>query len=100
MFILSNILRPLQNTFSTTKLGCDRARWFTYSILAFIVPFTTSVSSNVFRYINTLFGLNVNRRRFYTFMASNQLPWHKLWPDLVEPDSKFPVGWVVSACIG
>jgi len=50
--------------------------------LAFIIPFTTSISSNVFRCINTLFGLNVNRRRFYTFMASNKLPWDKLWHTL------------------
>jgi hypothetical protein len=29
--------------------------------------------------MNTLFGLNVNRHRFSTFMASNKLPWGKLW---------------------
>jgi len=79
MFILNDILKPLQNPFSSTKLGRERGRWFSYTVLAFIIPFTTSISSNVFRCINTLFGLNVNRRRFYTFMASNKLPWDKLW---------------------
>ena len=79
MFILNDILTPLQKVFSSTNLGRERGHWFTYTILAFIIPFTTSISSNVFRCINTLFGLNVNRRRFYTFMASNKLPWDKLW---------------------
>lgn len=82
MFILNNILSPLQKAFSSTDLGRERSRWFAYSILAFITPFTTSISSNVFRCINTLFGLNVNQRRFYTFMASNKLPWGKLWHTL------------------
>lgn len=79
MFILKNSLCPLQEAFSSTDLGRQRGLWFTYTILAFIIPFTTSISSNVFRCIDTLFGLNVNRRRFYSFMASNKLPWAKLW---------------------
>jgi len=82
MFILHDILQPLQNDFSSTCLGKERSRWFVYALLAFIVPFTSSISSNILRCINTLFGLNVNRRRFYTFMASNKLPWSKLWTQL------------------
>ena len=82
MFIINDILRPLQKAFSSTDLGRKRSRWFAYTVLAFIVPFTSSISSNVFRCINTLFGLNVTRRRFYTFMASNKLPWEKLWHTL------------------
>ncbi|MFH1934756.1 MAG: transposase [Pseudomonadota bacterium] len=82
MFILKNILTPLQNAFSSTNLGRDRGHLFTYTILAFIIPFTSSISSNIFRCINTLFGLNVNKRRFYAFMASNKLPWGKLWRTL------------------
>jgi hypothetical protein len=82
MFILRNILTPLQNEFSSTPLGRQRSRWFVYALLAFIVPFTSSISSNILRSLNTLFGLSVNRRRFYTFMASNKLPWIKLWQGL------------------
>ncbi len=82
MFILHDILRPLQKDFSSTNLGRERSRWFVYALLAFIVPFTSSISSNILRCINTLFGLSVNRRRFYTFMASNKLPWSRLWPQL------------------
>jgi len=79
MFILRDILKPLQNEYSSTCLGRQRSRWFVYALLAFIVPFTSSISSNILRSLNTLFGISVNRRRFYTFMASNKLPWAKLW---------------------
>jgi len=82
MFIVNDILSPLQHAFSSTALGRDRSRWFSYAVLAFIIPFTSSLSSNLFRCMNTLFGLNINRRRFYTFMASNKLPWDTLWRTL------------------
>jgi len=82
MFILRDILKPLQNEYSSTSLGGQRGRWFVYALLAFIVPFTSSISSNILRSLNSLFGISVNRRRFYTFMASGKLPWHKLWPRL------------------
>ena len=64
MFILRDIFRPLQNEYSSTRLGIQRSRWFVYALLAFIVPFTSSISSNILRSLNTLFGISVNRRRF------------------------------------
>lgn len=82
MFILRDICRPLQNDFSSSRLGRQRSRWFVYTLLAFVVPFTTSISSNILRCMNTLFGIRVSRRRFYTFMKSNKLPWSRLWPRL------------------
>ena len=82
MFILRDILTPLQNDFSSTRLGRQRSRWFVYTLLAFIIPFTSSISSNILRCMNTVFGIRLNRRRFYSFMASNKLPWAKLWPRL------------------
>ena len=39
MFILRDILAPLQNEYSSTPLGRQRSRWFVYALLAFIVPF-------------------------------------------------------------
>jgi hypothetical protein len=89
MFILRNILTPLQNEYSSTPLGRKPSRWFVYVLLAFIVPFTSSISSNILRCLNTLFGLHVNRRRFYTFMGSNKLPWEnlcrRLWDRIPNP---------------
>jgi hypothetical protein len=79
MFILRDILPPLQAAFSATQLGRERAQWFTYTLLAVVVPFTSSMTSNLLRTLTTLFGLSVSRRRFYTFMASPSLPWAQLW---------------------
>ncbi|MCP4139191.1 MAG: transposase, partial [Chloroflexi bacterium] len=82
MFILRSILNPLQSSFSSTRLGRLRSLWFVHALLAFIIPFTSSISSNILRCMKVLFGLDLNRRRFYTFMASNKLPWTKLWRGL------------------
>jgi len=82
MFILHDILKPLQNEFSPSKLGSYRSRWFVYTLLSFIIPFTSSISSNILRCMQTFFGIDINKRRFYTFMASPKLPWDKLWSKL------------------
>jgi len=82
MFILHDILKPLQNEFSSSKLGSHRSRWFVYALLSFIIPFTNSISSNILRCMHAFFGIDINKRRFYTFMASTKLPWDKLWQKL------------------
>ncbi len=79
MFILRDILTTLQTPFSDSKLGRERAHWFVFTLLAIIVPFTSSMTSNLLRSLCTLFGLKLDRRRFYTFMASTKLPWERLW---------------------
>ncbi|RDH90971.1 MAG: transposase, partial [endosymbiont of Seepiophila jonesi] len=79
MFILRYLLTALQAPFSTSSLGRERAHWFVFTLLAVIVPFTSSMTSNLLRSLHTLFGLDLNRRRFYTFMASSKLPWDPLW---------------------
>ncbi|MCP4976594.1 MAG: transposase [Maribacter sp.] len=82
MFILRDILKPLQDEFSSSKLGKHRSIWFIYALLSFIIPFTSSISSNILRCMHTFFGIDINKRRFYTFMASNKLPWDKIWAKL------------------
>jgi hypothetical protein len=82
MFILRDILNPIQNEFSSSKLGKHRSKWFIYALLSFIIPFTSSISSNILRCIHVFFGIDINKRRFYIFMASNKLPWDKLWKKL------------------
>jgi hypothetical protein len=79
MFILNDLLNPLQEQFSNTKQGKKRKVWFVYTLLAMVVPFTSSMTSNLLRSLNTLFGLNIKSQRFYTFMASPTLPWPALW---------------------
>ena len=79
MFILRDLLRPLQAHFSDTDLGRERSSLFAYTLLAVIVPFTSSITSNLLRSLVTLFGIDIKKKRFYTFMASSTLPWQKLW---------------------
>ena len=79
MFILRDLLRPLQAHFSDTDLGRERSSLFAYTLLAVIVPFTSSMTSNLLRSLITLFGIEIKKKRFYTFMASSTLPWQKLW---------------------
>jgi hypothetical protein len=79
MFILRDLLSPLQAQFSETPLGRERASLFAYTLLSVIIPFTSSVTSNLLRSLETLFGIAVKKKRFYTFMASSTLPWQGLW---------------------
>lgn len=79
MFILRDLLRPLQAHFSDTALGQERASLLAYTLLSIVVPFTSSMTSNCLRCLETLFGIDIKQKRFYTFMASSALPWQKLW---------------------
>lgn len=79
MTILRDLTLPLQNVFSESNLGQRRARWFCYTLIAIMVPFTRSITSNLLRSLNGLFGFNIEQSRYYTFMGSNQLPWDELW---------------------
>lgn len=80
MFILRDLLRPLQAHFSDTELGRERSSLFAYTLLVVIVSFTSSMTSNLLRSLVTLFGIDIKKKRFYTFMASSTLLWQKLWP--------------------
>jgi hypothetical protein len=84
MFILRDLLHPLQAHFSETDLGRERSSLFAYTLLAVIVPFTSSITSNLLRSLVTLFGIEIKKKRFYTFMASSTLPWQKLWHSVWE----------------
>ena len=79
MFILRDLLITLQEEFSDTKQGQKRKIWFAYTLLAVVVPFTSSITSNLLRALQTLFGLEIQSQRFYTFMGSTTLPWRPLW---------------------
>ena len=82
MFILRDLLPPLQQQFSNTPQGQKRAVWFVYTLMAVVIPFTSSMTSNLLRALQTLFGLQIRSQRFYTFMASSTLPWTALWKTL------------------
>ena len=69
MFILRNILSPLQQEFKHRRKGDERGVWFVYTLLAVITHFTSSRTSNLLRCLQTLLELPLSRRRFYTFMG-------------------------------
>ena len=79
MFILRDLLTPLQQEFSDTPQGQKRKVWFIYTLIAVAIPFTSSMTSNLLRCLHTLFGFEIKSQRFYAFMASPLLPWNKLW---------------------
>jgi hypothetical protein len=80
MFILHDVLEKLKNEFIHSKKGDERGIWFIYTILAIIIPFTSSKTSNLLRCIECLFGATgIRKKRYYTFMASPKIPWQRLW---------------------
>jgi len=50
-----------------------------------VVPFTTSITSNLLRTLQTLFGLKLQSQCFYTFMATTTMPWKGLWGMIPSP---------------
>jgi len=82
MFILRNILMPFHQAFPKNKQGRTRNHRFSHVILACIVPFTSSKSSNLLRALQHLLGLDITQKSFYDFMGSNKLPWSQLWKRL------------------
>jgi hypothetical protein len=103
MFILRDLLRPLQAHFSDTDLGRERSSLFAYTLLAVIVPFTSSITSNLVRSLVTLFGIEIKNKRFYTFMASSTLPWQKLmstvWGLIPSPETEGRLLVALDDCI-
>ena len=83
MLILHDILAKLKNEFAHFRKGEERGAWFVYSLVAIIIPFTSSKTSNLLRCLRSLFGFTgIGRKRYYTFMASPKIPWRRLWRSL------------------
>ncbi len=104
MFILQNILENLKRQFADSPKAQQRSVWFVYTIIAIIIPFTSSKTSNLLRCLRTLFGFNdIGKKRFYTFMASPKLPWidlwHSLWKMIPEPTSDGRLLLALDDCI-
>ncbi|WP_155314003.1 hypothetical protein [Desulfosarcina ovata] len=79
MLILHDILEKLKNEFAQSSKGQERGIWFVYTIVAIIVPFASSRTSNILRCLKTVFGFSgIGRKKFYTFMASPRIPWQRL----------------------
>jgi hypothetical protein len=85
MHILHDLLKKLKNEFEISRKAGDRGTWFVYTLLAVIIPFTSSKTSNLLRCLDTLFGFEqIHWKPFYRFMASPKIPWVRLWRCLWE----------------
>jgi hypothetical protein len=84
MFILRDLIKPIQSVFPDTENGRERFVWFAYTMVAILIPVTSARSSNLLRTLQSLFGLSMTQRRFYTFMASPKMPWQRIWHYLWE----------------
>lgn len=84
MFTLHHLFKKFKEDFlAQSKKNEERSLWFIYTLLAVIIPFTSSKTSNVLRCLHTLFEFtHITKRRFYTFMASPKIPWERLWGTL------------------
>jgi DDE superfamily endonuclease len=82
MSILHALAAQWQLLFSPGRLGRERYRWFLLTLQAIVVPITLSRTSNLLRSITTLFGVDIEQGRYYTFMASVKLPWPAIWEAL------------------
>jgi hypothetical protein len=81
MPILPDILEKRKGQFANSRKADERGTRFVYTIVAIIISFTGSKTSNIRRCPATLFGFgHIAKKRFYTFMASPKIPWQRLWP--------------------
>jgi len=83
MLILHSLLSELKDEFAPSAKGNERSVWFLHTLLAIILPFALSRTSNLLRVLRTLFGFTeIGKKRYYRFMASPKIPWDRLWPRL------------------
>jgi hypothetical protein len=75
MIILHDIFKKLKNEFAHSRKGDERSIWYIYTIVAIIVPFTSSKTSNLLRCLKGLFGFaGIHKKRYYTFMTCPRSP--------------------------
>jgi hypothetical protein len=83
MHILHSLLSNLKEEFTSSRKGEERGAWFVYTLLAIILPFTSSKTSGLVRALESVFGFaGISQKRYYTFMASAKIPWDSLWQRL------------------
>jgi SRSO17 transposase len=83
MHTLHSLLNNLKKEFVSSKKGGERGAWFVYTLLAIILPFTSSKTSGLVRALESVFGFTgISQKRYYTFMASAKIPWGCLWERL------------------
>ena len=66
MPILHSLLAELKAEFAGSEKAKERGVWFLHTLLAIILPFTSSKTSNLLRVFHVLFGFaEIGRKRYY-----------------------------------
>ena len=103
MLILHSLLSELKEEFDKSRKGEERGPWFIYTLLAIILPFTSSRTSNLLRALEILFGFSIKKKKYYRFMASPKLPWKglwiRLWKLIPEPETNGRLIVALDDCI-
>ena len=104
MNVMSSLLKEFYNLFDDSQKSSERVTWFIYTLIAIIIPFTSSKTSNLLRCLKSIFGFNsITRRRYYTFMASPKIPWANLWKSvwrlIPDPHTDNFILLVIDDCI-
>ncbi len=69
MHILHTLLNELKEECAKSKKGAERGPWFSYTLLAIILPFTSPRTSNLLRALKILFGFtDIKKKRYYIVM--------------------------------
>ena len=80
MHTLHSLLSNLKKEFVSSRKGEERGAWFVYTLLAIILPLTSSKTSGLVRALESVFGFTgISQKRYYTFMASTKITWDCLW---------------------
>lgn len=56
MLILHQLIRKFKDDFTHSRKGEERGAWFTDTLLAVIIPFTSSKTSNLLRCLYAVLG--------------------------------------------
>ena len=76
MLIVYSLPSELKDEFASSENGKERSAWFLHTLIAIIIPFSSSRTSNLLRVLRTLFGyVEIGKKRYYTFMASPKQRW-------------------------
>ena len=95
MHILHSLLSELKEEFVHSRKGEERGAWFIYTLLAIILPFTSSRTSNLLRALKTLFGfVDIRKKRYYTFPLFST----DLSLSVTEIIEYYGARWKIEAC--
>ena len=82
MLILHSLLSELKDEFSRSRKGEERGAWFIHTLVAIILPFTSSKTSNLLRALAN--PVWVYRHQLETLLPLHGLPEDSLGPALAK----------------